>query len=126
MIRAFNQHKRTLIITIIVIGVFVAYQQLYVKARDGRVLSSQVAGASGSAAGQEIINVLSGIRGINLDTSIFEDDTFNSLVDFTQEVRSEPVGRSNPFAPVGFGIDISGTVAKPTPSPDNIVNVTEE
>ena len=57
--------------------------------------------SGGSAAEQEILRLLLDMRSIRLDSSIFESPAFASLRDFGQEIIPEPVGRTNPFAPVG-------------------------
>src|SRR3989344_6917497 len=54
------------------------------------------------AVGQELLielNRLNALKSINKD--IFTDPVFVSLKDFTQNITPEPLGRSNPFAPIG-------------------------
>lgn len=51
------------------------------------------------AANQEFIALFSELRRIDLDTSLFEDEYYQGLVDFSQQIFVEPVGRDNPFAP---------------------------
>ena len=51
--------------------------------------------------GREIVVLLNELQNINLDGSILDDPVFQSLIDFEQEVRAEPVGRNNPFDPIG-------------------------
>ena len=38
---------------------------------------------------------------VSFDTSVFSDVRFKSLQDLTQPIQSEPIGRSDPFAPIG-------------------------
>lgn len=40
---------------------------------------------------------LNELKGIELDGSILNDSRFTSLIDFSTEVQSMPVGRGNPF-----------------------------
>lgn len=54
-----------------------------------------------SGPDQELIALLLELRGISLDGVLFEDPVFRSLEDFGKELVSEPVGRINPFAPLG-------------------------
>lgn len=52
--------------------------------------------------GQEIIIELNRLKALrNIKDDIFVDPVFVSLQDFTQEVISEPLGRNNPFSPIG-------------------------
>lgn len=50
---------------------------------------------------QEFLTRLQQLRNIKLDATIFADDRFRSFVDHRQEIVDEPVGRTNPFAPIG-------------------------
>lgn len=50
---------------------------------------------------QEFLKRLQQLRAMKLDTSLFSDGRFRTLVDHRREVLDEPVGRSNPFAPAG-------------------------
>ncbi len=53
------------------------------------------------AVDRELLELLSQIKQINLDASLFESPMFNSLEDYSQPIPSEAVGRANPFAPIG-------------------------
>lgn len=52
------------------------------------------------AEGQEILDMLSSLKSVKMDTSFFNDKTFKSLVDFSVEIAPQPAGRSNPFSPI--------------------------
>lgn len=54
-----------------------------------------------TAVDQDLISLLFELKGITLDDSIFADPTFRSLQDFSQALVPEPIGRHNPFAPLG-------------------------
>jgi hypothetical protein len=57
---------------------------------------------SGFEVGQEFVSLLLSLRGISLDTNLFQDPAFQSLDDKTvlfQDPGGE--GRPNPFAPIG-------------------------
>jgi hypothetical protein len=49
----------------------------------------------------ELVSELLRLNSIKLDNRIFTDVAFQSLEDFGQELVPEPIGRVNPFAPVG-------------------------
>lgn len=71
----------------------------------GSQLSAQSADgtAGGNAQQSELVSLLLGLQSIQLDSSLFEDPAFRSLQDFSTELSSQPVGRSNPFAPLSAG-----------------------
>ncbi len=78
---------------------------------------------SGVSVGQEFISLLLSLQQINLDTTLFQDPVFQSLVDKTVEF-SDPggQGRPNPFAPIG-----SDFVSNPDPEPEpEIIDFGEE
>ena len=61
--------------------------------------------AADSAVGQELVIELNRLKALrNINTSIFADPIFSSLIDFTQKVEAQPLGRVNPFAPIGSDI----------------------
>lgn len=49
---------------------------------------------------QEFIAKLKDLQDLELDSPLFEDEEFLSLVDHTVQVVDEEAGRPNPFAPV--------------------------
>jgi len=49
--------------------------------------------------GRDVLNLVSKMKGVKLDTSIFEDEAFASLEDFAVEIPKQPIGRRDPFAP---------------------------
>lgn len=57
------------------------------------------AGEQGSD--QEVIGTLLALRAVTLSGSIFTNPAFLSLQDFGTPIVSEPIGRPNPFAPLG-------------------------
>lgn len=63
-------------------------------------LTSQAVGSVPQEGG-DLIALLAELKSIDLDTSILQDPTFMTLQDFTVSLSPEPVGRSNPFAPLG-------------------------
>lgn len=62
------------------------------------------------AGGQsDIVATLLALRSVSLSSSIFSDPAFTVLRDFGTQILPEPVGRSNPFAPLSSG---SGTTTQ--------------
>ncbi len=58
-------------------------------------------------ANDEFSVLLSSIKRINIDTSLFDNKAYKLLRDFPVSLGSEVVGRTNPFAPVGSDLDSS-------------------
>ena len=48
----------------------------------------------------DIVSTLLQLQAVNLNGTILTDPGFESLQDFTTQVVNEPVGRTDPFAPV--------------------------
>jgi hypothetical protein len=65
----------------------------------GAVSAADAIGGTGEE--QDLINQLLRLRSLRLDEKIFTDPAFTSLTDFSQTIPPEPVGRANPFLPVG-------------------------
>jgi len=57
-------------------------------------------GVVGSQTDQGIIPTLLALRAVKLDGTIFSAPAFTRLNDNSTDIVSEPVGRTNPFAPL--------------------------
>lgn len=121
MLDSIKRYKWLLTTLVLVAGGYYAYVNFAPDIVPESLLSSQSARINGTAAGQEIVQILEEVKGISLDTSIFENQKFKDLIDLTQEVTSEPQGRENPFEPIGLGQDIQGKIAKPADPLDAII-----
>lgn len=64
---------------------------------------------------QELVALLFELKNIRLDNAIFEDPLFKSLNDFGRELVPEPLGRTNPFAPLGGESAVTVTKARTAP-----------
>ena len=68
--------------------------------------SGSAISADGTSAGptteaeQNFINLTAELNPISFDTSIFSDPRFTTLVDLHTVIVPEPVGRTDPFAPI--------------------------
>jgi len=58
--------------------------------------------------GQIILSLLDDLNSVTLDTSIFSNNVFASLVSFEQPIQEQVSGRLNPFLPIG--IESSGAI----------------
>ncbi len=51
-------------------------------------------------AERDLVATLLQLRAVTLEGAIFSDPAFHSLIDYGIEIVPEPVGRTNPFAPL--------------------------
>lgn len=49
---------------------------------------------------REFINELNELKHLTIDEAFLQSQLFTDLIDFTVPVKTEPVGRPNPFAPL--------------------------
>ncbi len=73
----------------------------------------------------DLLVLLLDLKSLQLDDSVLSDPVFRSLKHFGVDIPPEPVGRSNPFAPIGSGnaAAVGGTATKPaTQSPSVPIN----
>ncbi len=100
MIEALKKYKTVLIVVVVVVVAFTLYSIFFTGGNgSGSVLTSQ--GATVRGEDNELLLLLVNLRSITLDNALFADPAFKNLVDFGQQLVPEPVGRKNPFSPVG-------------------------
>ncbi|HUO50141.1 MAG TPA: hypothetical protein VMU25_01035 [Candidatus Paceibacterota bacterium] len=68
------------------------------------------------AANQNLVSTLLTLQAVQLDGTIFSDQAFLSLKDFTTQVINEPIGRTNPFAPLSRAAIVATSTGKITPN----------
>ena len=56
---------------------------------------------STSSIGTDVLNLRNGLQAVTLDRTIFSDDGFLDLSDFSTTIPEQPIGRSNPFNIIG-------------------------
>lgn len=93
--------KISIIVAIIVIAGLFAYRFFFVRV-DEEALTSTSSSAN-AEVGREVLETLETLETINLDSSVFEREDFRNLKDFSVEIVPDPLGRRNPFAPIGEG-----------------------
>jgi hypothetical protein len=59
------------------------------------------AGLSANPQEADLVQTLLALRAVSLSGTIFSDPAFMSLRDFGTQIIPEPIGRPNPFAPLG-------------------------
>ena len=58
---------------------------------------------SGEQEGKQILALLSRLKTVRLDLSLFDEPEFKSLFDSSVQLPRISAGRENPFAPLGVG-----------------------
>lgn len=97
-----SKHKIIIILSAIVVAVFVWYGFSDPAPANTPVLTTQQV-VTGSAAERGLVETLITLRSITLSGSILTDPAFLSLRDFGTQIVQEPMGRRDPFAPLGPG-----------------------
>lgn len=67
------------------------------------------------ALGNQISQALLRIEQIKLDKDIFTNTIYKTLVDRSEPITDEPIGRANPFAPIG-DVSVSSNTRVNTPA----------
>jgi hypothetical protein len=62
--------------------------------------SSSSGSPSAESSDQQLVSTLLALRAVSLSGTIFQDPAFTSLADFSTSIVPEPVGRTDPFAPL--------------------------
>ena len=106
----FKKHK-VLVIIFLVIVAFVAYS-FFPGGEEEDLLTTEVVGGNTlvGTVDRELLSLLLELQGLKLEAEIFGSDVFKGLIDFGQELLPHPVGRPNPFAPIGVGISVEEPV----------------
>ena len=100
----FQKYKKWIIIGLVIIAAFILYTILSPKGGEDELLTSTSRQTPAEIVGVEIIAALNQIESLKLDRSIFDNPVYQSLKDRSQEIPPEPVGKPNPFDPIGSSL----------------------
>lgn len=110
------KYKNIIIIIVVATVLFFAVSFIKGGSKDDSLLQSVANTPKGAdVIGSEIIQALNQIETLQLDRSVFEDPVYRSLVDRSQPIPQEPIGRENPFAPIDVNFNT-----------DTVVNIGED
>jgi hypothetical protein len=112
MIEFIKSNKLLVATLLLIMCGLVLYKVFFLSNDSTPVLTSttEEGDIASSPASQNLLAVLSSLRTVPLDNTIFSDPTFVSLTDFGVEIPPEPAGRDNPFAPyVGISPSLSAS-----------------
>ncbi len=102
--------KNLLFVVSLGLLVVVAYAVFW---RDSAIVVDEFSESEARLNDQEFLSKLKELQGLELESPLFNDEEFLSLVDHTVQVTDEEAGRPNPFAPVpGLIMTDEGTAAR--------------
>jgi len=94
--------KKTVVIGIAIVGIALAvyfYSSGKAAPANSSLLSTNAVAAN-QAIGSRVFGLLNQIKSLRIDTSLFKDQIYQSLRDYTVAIPTQNVGRPNPFAPI--------------------------
>lgn len=97
-----QKYKTVLIVLGILLVLFIGFR-FFTKDTSPEGLTSQPVAGIVPEEGGDLITLLLELKSITLDTSVLQNPVFLTLQDFSVVLAPEPVGRTNPFAPLGVG-----------------------
>lgn len=95
-----NKYKNIIIIAVIIGLALIAYSFLKPAETPESLLQVTERQNGTQALGDEITSAINQINSLKLDNSIFKDPIMSKLIDHGTKFNAEPVGRTDPFAPI--------------------------
>jgi hypothetical protein len=95
------KYKNIIIILVIIVLGLVAYSFLKPSPTAESLLATTQRQDSAQVLGDEITSAISQINSLKLDRAVLDDPIVKNLIDHSKPILPEPVGRKNPFAPIG-------------------------
>lgn len=102
-----TQHK-SIAVVVLVVALGVGWYLFFGGSASSPTLTTTQA-TGDNPAEKNLISTLLALRAVKLDATIFSDPAFISLKDFSTQIVPEPVGRSNPFAPLSTSASASAS-----------------
>lgn len=93
----FEKLKKPLIILAVLIGLYIIYNT-FIKQDGSTALLKTSNVASPKTPEESLLPLLLKIQNVTLDGNLFLDPVFRNLVDTTQNIVPESVGKDNPFS----------------------------
>jgi hypothetical protein len=97
MSELFEKLKKPLIVIAVIIGGFIVYNT-FVKQSTPTTLLKTSNVASPKSPEEDLLPLLLKIQNVTLDEKLFLDPVFRALVDRSQNIVPESIGKDNPFA----------------------------
>lgn len=93
-----TQHKNLFLGLFAILVLFAGYKFFFSASDAPALVATEVAPAGQGGA---ILATLLQLKSLTLNGTLFATPAFRTLRDFSQRLVPEPVGRDNPFAPIG-------------------------
>lgn len=93
----FEKLKKPMIVVAIIIGGYIVYST-FVKEEESTALLKKDTTASSKGPEETLLPLLLKIQNVTLDEKLFLDPVFRALVDRSQNIVPESVGKENPFS----------------------------
>jgi hypothetical protein len=93
----FEKLKKPMIVIAIIVGGFIVYNT-FVKQDDSKTLLKTANVANPKSPEEDLLPLLLKIQNVTLDEKLFLDPVFRALVDRSQNIVPESIGKDNPFA----------------------------
>jgi glucose-6-phosphate isomerase len=95
-----SSYKSLIGIGIIIAAVVVTYIALSKGPAESDSLLQSQATPEAAVVSARILNLLNQIKSLKIDTTLFTDPAYQTLVDYSVQIPPVDVGRPNPFAPI--------------------------
>ncbi|HEX9608746.1 MAG TPA: hypothetical protein VGA06_00865 [Candidatus Paceibacterota bacterium] len=96
----YRKYKNYILGAVAITLLFIAYSIVFRGGDSGPILQVEEVDPE-TAVEQDLLVTLLQLRSVELNGRIFSNPAFHSLRDFSQPIAPQPVGRNNPFAPLG-------------------------
>ena len=106
-----GKYKNIIIIAVIIGIGLIAYSFLKPDPTAETLLETTQRQDSAQVLGDEITSAISQINSLKLDRTVLDDPIVKKLIDHSKPILPEPVGRKNPFAPIGANSSVNGATS---------------
>ncbi|MDB5266952.1 MAG: hypothetical protein JWN89_767 [Parcubacteria group bacterium] len=92
------QNNKGIVTAIIIVAVVMGIYKYFFKPADVVVDPTAI---DAPAVGSDVLELNNSLQVVTLDPSIFSSAAYRGLVDFSVPIPVQPIGRKNPFNPIG-------------------------
>jgi hypothetical protein len=100
MSELFQKLKLPIIILAVLVAGYILYGSFTKKPAQTAILAAGNKSVASTTPDKDFLPLLLQIQGVSLDQKIFIDPVFRALVDWSQQIVPESVGKQNPFSGV--------------------------
>jgi hypothetical protein len=98
--------KQITIVVGVIIVAFIGFKMFFSTDSSDQALTADKAANEDFVDGQVILVLLNKLEKVTLDTQIFSNEIFTSLVSFEKPIADQVAGRQNPFSPIGVDTSV--------------------